>query len=76
MRDQVSQELLPCLQRYLEKLCAQTQEEARREFVEKNFNGQSVEGLKELVQQLQRFLAADTDVSRTLIPSQTTSANL
>lgn len=76
MRDQISQELLPCLQGYLEKLCAQTQEEARREFVEKNFNGQSVAGLKGLIQQLQQFLATDVDSSRLMISSQAASAHL
>ena len=56
IRHYVSQELLPSLEQHLQQLCSKTAAEAKREFVEKNFDGRSVDELKDLVQQLQLFL--------------------
>lgn len=56
IRSHVLQELLPSLEQHLQQLCSKTADEAKREFVEKNFDGRSVDELKDLVQQLQSFL--------------------
>ncbi|WP_288159901.1 hypothetical protein [uncultured Megasphaera sp.] len=56
IRSHVSQELLPSLEQHLQQLCSKTADEAKREFVEKNFDGRSVDELKDLVQRLQEFL--------------------
>ena len=55
IRSQVSRELLPSLEQHLQQLCLQTGEEAKREFVEKNFDGRRVDELKDLVERLQLF---------------------
>lgn len=71
IRRQVGQPLLSSLQDYLQRLCAETVDEAKKEFVEKNFGGRSVAELKDLVERLQAFTAADgTAVVRELPSSR------
>ena len=68
VRNTVEQPLLSSIQEYMQNLCDQTAHEAKKEFVEKNFSGRSMEELKELIKQLQIFVAEDT---ATVYPSLT-----
>lgn len=68
VRNTVEQPLLSSIQEYMQNLCDQTAHEAKKEFVEKNFSGRSMDELKALIEQLQIFVAEDTT---TVYPSLT-----
>ena len=59
VRDKTGATLLPALKTYLEEICQATQTEAKRDFVEKNFAGRSVQDLKQLVEQLKQIVRQD-----------------
>ena len=72
IRSQVSRELLPSLEQHLQQLCLQTGEEAKREFVEKNFDGRRVDELKDLVERLQLFLKEANEETVAQLPPHRT----
>ncbi len=59
VRDKTGATLLPALKTYLEESCQATQTEAKRDFVEKNFAGRSVQDLQQLVEQLKQIVRQD-----------------
>ena len=59
VRDKTGATLLPALKTYLEEICQATQTEAKRDFVEKNFAGRSVQDLQQLVEQLKQIVRQD-----------------
>lgn len=59
VRDKTGATLLPALKTYLEEICQATQTEAKRDFVEKNFAGRSIQDLQQLVEQLKQIVRQD-----------------
>lgn len=55
VRENTAATLLPALKKYLQQLCEATQTEAKKDFVEKNFAGRSIQDLQNLIQQLQNI---------------------
>lgn len=55
VRNQTAATLLPTLNTYLQQICDATKSEAKKDFVEKNFAGRSVQELQQLVQRLQEI---------------------
>lgn len=64
VREKTAATLLPALKTYLQQLCEATQSEAKKDFVEKNFAGRSVEDLQQLVQKLQEITRQNEAVIR------------
>lgn len=64
VREKTAATLLPALKTYLQQLCEATQTEAKKDFVEKNFAGRSVEDLQQLVQKLQEITRQNEAVIR------------
>lgn len=59
VREKTAATLLPALKTYLQQLCEATQSEAKKDFVEKNFAGRSVQDLQQLVEQLKQIVRQD-----------------
>lgn len=66
VRKQVAENLLPALRTYVVTICDETKEEAKREFVRKNFQGRTVESLWHLVQQLKQIVEKNSEEQRYL----------
>lgn len=59
VREKTAATLLPALKTYLQQLCEATQTEAKKDFVEKNFAGRSMQDLQQLVEQLKQIVRQD-----------------
>ena len=57
IRSNVENEMLPKIMVYLQDMCESTKIEAKRSFVEKNFNGHSEAALAEMIERLQSMPA-------------------
>ena len=55
IRTNVEHDMVPKITAYLQELCDATRKEAKRDFVEKNFDGRSEEELQALVERLQKM---------------------
>lgn len=64
VREKTAATLLPALKTYLQQLCEATQTEAKKDFVEKNFAGRSMQDLQQLVQKLQEITRQNEAVIR------------
>lgn len=64
VREKTAATLLPALKTYLQQLCEATQSEAKKDFVEKNFAGRSVQDLQMLVEKLQAITRQNEAVIR------------
>lgn len=64
VREKTAAILLPALKTYLQQLCEATQTEAKKDFVEKNFAGRSMQDLQQLVEKLQAITRQNEAVIR------------
>ena len=60
IRNKTAQSVLPSLETYLQELCEETKEEAKKDFIEKNFASLTLQELQYIVQQLQKFTSSST----------------